>query len=240
MKIIPALDILNGKCVRLFQGQYSKVTSYFDDPISAAQHLEQQGALYLHVVDLNGAKSEQSENLGIIKKIISSTSLKIDFGGGIKSIKAAEKIFDLGVNQINIGTLAVTKQDSFKEILSTYGAEKIILSVDFKDRTIRTMGWLDNSQIDIFDFITQNIQIGVKNFMMTDISRDGTMSNSNFDMYKKVLNNFPEIKLIASGGISSTEDLDSLKKINCSGAVIGKAIYENKLNLSILLNNYAS
>jgi phosphoribosylformimino-5-aminoimidazole carboxamide ribotide isomerase len=240
MKIIPALDILNGKCVRLFQGQYSKVTSYFDDPISAAQHLEQQGALYLHVVDLNGAKSEQSENLGIIKKIISSTSLKIDFGGGIKSIKAAEKIFDLGVNQINIGTLAVTKQDSFKEILSTYGAEKIILSVDFKDRNIRTMGWLDNSQIDIFDFITQNIQIGVKNFMMTDISRDGTMSNSNFDMYKKVLNNFPEIKLIASGGISSTEDLDSLKKINCSGAVIGKAIYENKLNLSILLNNYAS
>jgi phosphoribosylformimino-5-aminoimidazole carboxamide ribotide isomerase len=240
MKIIPALDILNGKCVRLFQGQYSKVTSYFDDPISAAQHLEQQGALYLHVVDLNGAKSEQSENLGIIKKIISSTSLKIDFGGGIKSIKAAEKIFDLGVNQINIGTLAVTKQDSFKEILSTYGAEKIILSVDFKDRTIRTMGWLDNSQIDIFDFITQNIQIGVKNFMMTDISRDGTMSNSNFDMYKKVLNNFPEIKLIASGGISSSEDLDSLKKINCSGAVIGKAIYENKLNLSILLNNYAS
>lgn len=240
MKIIPALDILNGKCVRLFQGQYSKVTSYFDDPISAAQYLEQQGALYLHVVDLNGAKSEQSENLGIIKKIISSTSLKIDFGGGIKSIKAAEKIFDLGVNQINIGTMAVTKQDSFKEILSTYGAEKIILSVDFKDRTIRTMGWLDNSQIDIFDFITQNIQIGVKNFMMTDISRDGTMSNTNFDMYKKVLNNFPEIKLIASGGISSTEDLDSLKKINCSGAVIGKAIYENKLNLSILLNNYAS
>ena len=196
--------------------------------------------MYLHVVDLNGAKSEQSENLGIIKKIISSTSLKIDFGGGIKSIKAAEKIFDLGVNQINIGTLAVTKQDSFKEILSTYGAEKIILSVDFKDRTIRTMGWLDNSQIDIFDYITQNIQIGVKNFMMTDISRDGTMSNSNFDMYKKVLNNFPEIKLIASGGISSSEDLDSLKKINCSGAVIGKAIYENKLNLSILLNNYAS
>lgn len=235
MKIIPAIDLLDGKCVRLNQGNFDTQKVYHADPVEVAKQFESQGMQYLHLVDLDGARSKQIVNAQILSDIATETSLTIDFGGGIKSTSDAETAINCGADKINISSIAVEDKSLFIHWLETFGVDNIILSADCRDRNVATRGWQATSEIDIIDLIHSYEPQGLKQVVCTDINRDGMMQGPSVNLYKQVLNE-TDIDLIASGGVSSVNDLKELGKIGCSGAIIGKAIYEQKITMKQLRN----
>ncbi|CAN5517587.1 1-(5-phosphoribosyl)-5-[(5-phosphoribosylamino)methylideneamino]imidazole-4-carboxamide isomerase [soil metagenome] len=234
MKIIPAIDIIDGKCVRLTQGDYLQKTIYNENPLEVALQFEGIGIERLHLVDLDGAKSGAVVNYKVLEKIASKTKLKIDFGGGIKTNEAIKVVFESGAAIATIGSVAVKDQELFFSWLNKYGADKILLGADVKEEKIVISGWLEKTAISLFDFITENMNEGVCTVFCTDISKDGLLQGASVELYKKIIAQFPELNLIASGGVSALNDLDELKSIGCSAAIVGKAIYEGKITMKDL------
>lgn len=230
MRIIPAIDIIDGKCVRLSQGDYNTKKIYNENPLEVAKEFEDYGIQYLHLVDLDGAKSSQIINYKTLEQIANKTSLKIDFGGGIKSNDDIRIAFECGANQITGGSIAVQNPTLFNEWISQYGNQKIILGADAKDRKIATHGWLETSELDVIDFIREYQEKGIDYVICTDISKDGMLQGTSNELYKEILENV-NVKLIASGGVSSIDDLIKVKELGCEGAILGKAIYEGRIEL---------
>ncbi|HYG02845.1 MAG TPA: 1-(5-phosphoribosyl)-5-[(5-phosphoribosylamino)methylideneamino]imidazole-4-carboxamide isomerase [Chryseosolibacter sp.] len=235
MKIIPAIDIIKGKCVRLTQGDYSQAKIYNDDPLAVALDFEQAGIKYLHLVDLDGAKAGKVVNWNTIQNIAGNTSLNIDFGGGVKTNAEMQRLLSLGVKQINVGSIAVKNPTLVFEWLSNYGPDCILLSADVKDEIIVYHGWQQTSENDIYFFIQTFSEKGLQNVVCTDIGTDGMMRGPNLALYKKLIEEFPEMNIIASGGVSCMDDVRSLNTIGIHGVIIGKAIYEKKIKLSELV-----
>lgn len=233
MRIIPAIDIINGKCVRLTKGDYNTQKIYNENPLEIAKEFEDNGIQYLHLVDLDGAKSKHIVNHKILHEIATNTKLKIDFGGGLKSNEDLKIAFETGASQITGGSIAANDPTLFLEWLTIYGPEKIILGADCLNKKIATQGWLESSELDVIDFIKNYEQKNIKYVICTDISKDGMLQGSSNELYSEILNK-TKIKLIASGGVSSIQDLEILKKTGCEGAIIGKAIYEKKITLQEL------
>lgn len=233
MRIIPAIDLINGKCVRLTKGDYSTEKIYREDPLDAAKEFEDAGIEYLHLVDLDGAKSSRIINYKTLYKIASQTSLKIDFGGGLKSDEDLKIAFENGASQISGGSIAVKNPKLFQSWLTTYGSDKIILGADCKNRMIATQGWMVSSSLDVVDFIESYEKKGISYVVCTDISKDGMLEGTSNNLYKEILQK-TSVKLIASGGVSSINDLYRLKEMGCEGAIVGKAIYEKKITINDL------
>ncbi|AFL82121.1 1-(5-phosphoribosyl)-5-((5-phosphoribosylamino)methylideneamino) imidazole-4-carboxamide isomerase [Aequorivita sublithincola DSM 14238] len=246
MRIIPAIDIIDGKCVRLSKGDYSTKKIYNESPLEVAKQFEAHGIQYLHLVDLDGAKSKHIVNHKILEEIASQTKLKIDFGGGLKTDEDLKIAFECGANQITGGSIAVKNPETFKSWLKKFGSEKIILGADAKNEMVAISGWTENSNEELIPFILKYLEEGIRSVICTDISKDGMLQGPSFALYKKIITECqskrsPEstenaIKLIASGGISTFEELPKLAKIGCEGTIIGKAIYENRITLKQLEN----
>ena len=234
MQIIPAIDIIEGKCVRLTEGDYSRKTDYAISPLEMAKIYEGHGIERLHVVDLDGAKNGKVVNWKSIEEISNQTKLVLDFGGGVKSIDDVNRIKDLGVQYVTIGSIAVQQPDIFAQWLVTIGADNFLLGADVKDEKIMISGWQEASSIELFSFIDEYVKKGIRHIFCTDVSKDGKLEGPSFDLYKRLKDAFPSTHIIASGGISCLEDLHKLKASNCDGAIIGKAIYENKISLKQL------
>ena len=234
MRIIPAIDLIDGKCVRLSKGDYSTQKIYNESPLEVAKAFEAHGIDYLHLVDLDGAKSKHIVNYKTLEAIATKTTLKIDFGGGLKSNKDLEIAFECGANQITGGSIAVNDPKIFEEWIRSHGNEKIILGADFHGDYIATDGWLITSSYRLVDFVGNYQNKGIEYVICTDISKDGMLQGPSFDVYKNLLKEQPEIKLIASGGISAFEELPKLASMGCHGTIIGKAIYENRISLKEL------
>ena len=233
MRIIPAIDIIDGKCVRLTKGDYTTKKIYNENPLEIAKSFEDNGIQFLHVVDLDGAKSNRIINYKILEKLASKTTLAIDFGGGLKSEKDVEIAFESGAKQITGGSIAAKNRSEFVGWINRYGAEKVILGADCKDRKIATDGWLEESDTDVIEFIQSYEQNGIRDVISTDISKDGMLEGPSINLYKDILNQ-THINLIASGGVSNINDLYRLKDIGCSGVIIGKAIYEGRITMKEL------
>ena len=236
MRIIPAIDIIEGKCVRLSQGDYNKKTIYSSNPLEMAQRFEDHAINFLHLVDLDGAKSSKIINYKILEQIVLKTALKVDFGGGLKSIEDVKIAFESGASQITLGSIAVSDPKIFIELFEKYGKDKIILGADFLNNKIKINGWLNDSGNDLMDFLEYYILKGVKYVIPTDISKDGMLKGPSIEIYKDIIKSFKDVNLIASGGISTIKDLEKLKETGCEGAILGKAIYENKIELKSLMN----
>jgi phosphoribosylformimino-5-aminoimidazole carboxamide ribotide isomerase len=244
MRIIPAIDIIEGKCVRLTKGDYSTKKIYNENPLEVAKEFEAAGIEYLHVVDLDGAKASQIINYKVLEQIALKTTLKIDFGGGLKSNKDLEIAFNSGANQITGGSIAVKKSEVFKSWIEQYGSQKIILGADFYPDTsggkIATNGWQEESTLELIPFIADYQQKGIQYVICTDISKDGMLEGPSFEMYQNILDSChsegsdESLKLIASGGISTFDEIPKLAEMGCEGVIIGKAIYENKISLKQL------
>lgn len=234
MEIIPAIDIIDGKCVRLTQGDYEQKTIYNETPLEVALQFESIGIKRLHLVDLDGAKLGKVVNYKVLEKIASKTKLSIDFGGGIKTDDDIETVFNYGADLATIGSVAVKNRELFSSWIKKYGTEKIFLGADVKNEKIAVGGWLETTNISIFDFIEENLKEGIHHIFCTDISKDGLLQGPSIDLYKNIVVKFPSVNLTASGGVSKLTDLMELKQIGCSGAIIGKAIYENKITLNEL------
>ena len=233
MRIIPAIDIIDGKCVRLSKGDYSTKKIYNENPLEVAKEFEANGIQYLHVVDLDGAKSKQIVNHKILESIAVHTNLKIDFGGGLKSDKDVEIAFECGATQITGGSIAVHNPETFEQWMIKYGTEKIILGADCHNRKIATNGWLKESELDVLEFIKSYEEKGIQYVICTDISKDGMLAGASNELYKEIIAN-SGVKLIASGGVSKLEDLIQLKEMGCKGAILGKAIYEGNISVKEL------
>ena len=233
MRIIPAIDIIDGKCVRLTKGDYNTQKIYNDDPIEVAKEFEANGIQYLHLVDLDGARSKHIVNHKILHGITSKTSLKVDFGGGIKSDDDIRIAFENGAAQITGGSIAVQQPDIFQQWLDRYGSEKIILGADSNNRKIATHGWIQQSELDVVDFISDYAKQGIIYVICTDIQKDGMLQGTSNELYREIIEE-TGVKLIASGGVSSMDDLASLQQLGCDGAIIGKAFYEGKITLTQL------
>jgi len=233
-QVIPAIDIINGKCVRLTKGDYSKQVIYYKNPLDAAKAFENAGLQRLHLVDLDGAKAGSIKNIKVLENIAANTKLVIDFGGGIKTINDVSTIFNAGGTIVTVGSIAVLHPEIIEEWLLEFGAEKIMIGADVLYEQIKISGWLVDGGITIFEFIAKMLAVGAKNFLCTDISKDGMMKGPSVNLYKKILSQFPDINLVASGGVSSIEDVIALKHTGCNGAIIGKAIYEGKISLEEL------
>ena len=233
MRIIPAIDIIDGKCVRLTKGDYTTKKIYNENPLEIAKSFEDNGIQFLHVVDLDGAKSNRIVNYKILEKLVSKTTLAIDFGGGLKSEKDVEIAFESGAKQITGGSVAAKNRSEFVGWINRYGAEKVILGADCKDRKIATDGWLEESDTDVIEFIQSYEQNGIRDVISTDISKDGMLEGPSINLYKDILNQ-TQVKLIASGGVSNINDLYRLREIGCSGVIIGKAIYEGRITMKEL------
>lgn len=234
MDIIVAIDLIDGKCVRLIQGDFKRKKIYYKDPLDVALLLENHGISRLHLVDLDGAKKGKVVHWKILEKIAKSTHLIIDFGGGIHSEEDIRTVFENGGHMATVGSIAVKKPFLLKEWIDTYGGDKILLGVDVKNNKIATNGWTQFIDLPFWDFLQEKSNHGVKKIFCTDISRDGVLSGPSFFLYKKIIEEFPNIEFIASGGISNMDDVDKLFNLGCHGVIIGKAIYENKISLSNL------
>lgn len=235
MKIIPAIDIIDGKCVRLSKGDYSTKKIYNENPVEVAREFEYFGIKYLHLVDLDGAKSKHILNQKVLEDIAGSTSLHIDFGGGLKTEQDIEIAFNSGAKQITLGSIAVQNPEFCYRAIEKYGPEKIILGADCDNRKIKTSGWQEESNEDIIDFIVQYQEKGIRSTICTDISKDGMLEGPSTGLYIEILYK-TSVQLVASGGISGIMDVHKMKDIGCSGTIIGKAIYEGKISLQQLQN----
>lgn len=234
MTIIPAIDIIDGKCVRLTKGDYSKKTIYNEDPLEVALQFEAAGIKRLHLVDLDGAKAGEVKNWKVLEKIASKTKLVIDFSGGISTQKNLEITFDSGATFASIGSIAVKDEFTFSGWILAFGAEKFIIGTDVVKEKIVIKGWTEKTNIFVFDLIEKYKTKGVKQFFCTDVEKDGLLQGTAIDLYKKIINEHPSIDLIASGGITTLKELDELRQAGCDGAIIGKAIYENRISLKDL------
>ncbi|MET2984515.1 1-(5-phosphoribosyl)-5-[(5-phosphoribosylamino)methylideneamino]imidazole-4-carboxamide isomerase [Aureibaculum conchae] len=241
MRIIPAIDIIEGKCVRLSKGDYTTKKVYNESPLEVAKQFEGHGIQYLHLVDLDGAKASHIVNCKVLESIASKTNLKIDFGGGLKSDEDLKIAFESGANQITGGSIAVKNPETFKSWIQKYGANKIILGADAMDEKVAISGWQEESDKELIPFIHDYQKEGIEYVICTDISKDGMLQGPSFDLYEKILKDTSSIKLIASGGISTFNELPRLDELGCEGTIIGKAIYENRISLNELgkyiLNN---
>jgi phosphoribosylformimino-5-aminoimidazole carboxamide ribotide isomerase len=233
MKIIVAIDIIGGKCVRLTRGDFSTKKIYNEDPLEIALKIEGNGINYLHLVDLEGAKNKKIENIKVLEKIAWKTKLKIDFGGGLRSYEDLMTAFNAGARQVTTGSIAVTDPLLFMEWLTKLGQEKLILGADCIDRKVSTGGWLEKSDKEIISFISEYKSRGVKYAICTDIKKDGMLQGPSTTLYKEILDAV-KIKLIASGGISSIKDIEDVRQAGCEGVIIGKAVYEGKIGLNEL------
>jgi phosphoribosylformimino-5-aminoimidazole carboxamide ribotide isomerase len=234
MRIIAAIDIMDGKCVRLTQGNFGSVKTYDEDPVDMAKKFEDADLENIHIVDLDGAQQGAVVNWETLEDIRAKTALRIDFGGGVKTTEDVEALLDLNIERINVGSVAVREPEKFKEWIERFGADNFILSTDVKGNEIKVNGWQDKTGVTIFDMIKQYEPTGINHITCTDISADGTLKGPNFALYKKLLKRFPKMKITASGGVGSMEDLESLKYIGVHGVIIGKAIYEGKISLEEL------
>jgi phosphoribosylformimino-5-aminoimidazole carboxamide ribotide isomerase len=236
MRIIPAIDIIDGKCVRLSKGDYSTQKIYNENPLEVAKQFENYGIKYLHLVDLDGAKSTKIVNYKILEEIASKTNLKIDFGGGIKSNDDLKIAFECGATQITAGSIAVKNPDLLQKWIVEFGSNKIILGADANHEKIAVSGWEESSNLELIPFIKSYENKGLKQVICTDIAKDGMLEGPSFDLYKKIITQIPSIQLIASGGISKFNDIPKLEELGCEGAIIGKAIYEKKISLKNIEN----
>lgn len=236
MRIIPAIDIIEGKCVRLSKGDYNTKKIYNEKPLEVAKEFQDHGIEYLHLVDLDGAKSKHIVNHRVLEQIASKTNLKIDFGGGLKTDEDLKIAFDCGASQITGGSIAVKDPSIFKNWLKQFGSKKIILGADANNEKIAVSGWQEESDEELIPFIQNYKQEGVEYVICTDISKDGMLQGPSFNLYEKILSQVPNIKLIASGGISTFDELPRLAEMGCEGTIIGKAIYEGRISLKQLEN----
>lgn len=236
MEIIPAIDLIDGKCVRLTQGDYSQKTIYNENPLEVALAFEGVGITRLHLVDLDGAKAGRVINYKTVEQIASKTKLIIDFGGGIKTNDDIEAVFNYGASMASIGSIAVKNKALMQSWIETYGSNKLFLGADVKENFIAISGWLEMTRISLFDFLEAYTNLGIDQVFCTDISKDGLLQGPATELYKTILHTFPALRLTASGGISNINDLQELKQAGCYGAIIGKAIYENKITLEQLYN----
>ena len=234
MLIIPAIDIIGGKCVRLTKGDYRQVKLYSDDPVAVAQDFEQAGIRRLHVVDLDGAKARHVVNIETLKAITTVTGLEVDFGGGVKTRSDLDQVFAAGARQITAGSIAASNFDEVKKWFQIHGPDKIILGADVLDEQIMVSGWRESSGLDLYEFVASYTDLGLKYVICTDISKDGVLAGPSFELYEKLMTRFPRIHLIASGGVSGKDDLAKLKAQGLYGAIVGKAFYEGRLTLEEL------
>ena len=234
IELIPAIDIIEGQCVRLTKGDYDQKTVYRDSPAEVAKEFEEIGFKRLHVVDLDGAKSKHIVNSDVLHRITTDTQLIVDFGGGIKTDEDIEKAFTAGASKVTIGSIAVTNPDLFMGWLEKYGAERIILGADVRHGKISINGWKEDSSEDLLPFLKKYVDAGVKNVLCTEISKDGTLTGPAIELYQSMMTAYPELHLIASGGVSSIDDIKALEAAGIPAVVFGKAIYEGKINLNEL------
>lgn len=234
MQIIPAIDLIDGKCVRLTQGDYAQKTVYNENPLEVALQFQDAGLTRLHLVDLDGAKAGSVINLKTLDAIARNTNLEIDFGGGIKTDADLESVFSAGAAMAAIGSVAVKEPQKFLGWIDKFGAEKIFLGADVKYERIAVSGWLETTDVSVFSFLEDNVRNGIKNIFCTDVSKDGMLQGPAVELYKSIISKFPSIRLVASGGVSSVSDLEELKHAGLYGAIIGKAIYEGKIVLEDL------
>ena len=236
IELIPAIDIIDGQCVRLTKGDYNQKKVYNDDPLTVAKEFEKIGFKRLHMVDLDGARSKHIVNDEILRRVTAETSLIVDFGGGIKSEEDIVKAFESGASMITVGSIAVTQPELFIQWMEKYGPEKMILGADVRNGMISINGWKKDSQISLLSFLKQYVEAGVKNVLCTEISKDGTLQGPAVTLYKEIMSAYPKLHLIASGGVSRKEDIDELESEGIPAVVFGKAIYEGRINLKELLN----
>jgi len=235
MEIIPAIDLIDGKCVRLTQGDYSSKKEYHSDPLEVAKSFEQKGVRRLHLVDLDGAKAKKVINLSVLEQIAKNTKLIVDFGGGVRSDEDLEKVFGAGAQQVTCGSVAVKNPDLAEKWINKYGADKLILGADVKNEMIAVSGWEENTTLEIIPFLQRYFEMGFRKVICTDISKDGLLQGPSTELYQKIIAAFPGLNLIASGGVTTFEDVLKMKEIGAYGAIIGKAIYEGTLNLEEIL-----
>lgn len=236
IRIIPAIDIIDGKCVRLSKGNFKTKIIYNDNPLDVAKSFEDHGIEYLHLVDLDGAKSSRIINYKVLEEIATKTTLKIDFGGGLKSDEDLKIAFECGANQITGGSIAVKKPNVFLSWIEKFGTDKIILGADVNNEKIAISGWLEESQEDLIPFIQNYKSLGIQYVICTDINKDGMLEGPSFDLYRKIISQTNDLKLIASGGISEFDEIPKLAELGCEGVIIGKAIYEDRISLKQLEN----
>lgn len=234
IEIIPAIDLIEGKCVRLAQGDFSRKKIYSENPLEVARAFEASGLERLHIVDLDGAKLGKVTNLNVLEEIVGHTNLIVDFGGGIKTDEDIKSVFDAGANMASIGSIAVKNEEKFFEWLAHYGSEKILLGADVKNGNIAINGWQTETDLEILPFLKKYFARGVHQVFVTDVSRDGLLQGSANRLYADILEHLPRLHLIASGGVGSIDDIVELEKIGCAGVIVGKAIYEGKIKLKEL------
>lgn len=237
IELIPAIDLIDGKCVRLTKGDYNQKKIYNENPVEIAKGFEEMGFKRLHVVDLDGARSKHIVNVDVLRAITTETNLIVDFGGGIKSEEDIEKAFVNGASLVTIGSIAVTQPELFLKWLDQYGADKLILGADVKNGMISINGWKEDSTEELLPFLKKYIDHGVKNVLCTEISKDGTLQGPATSLYREIMVAYPQIHLIASGGVSSNEDIIALEQAGIPAVVFGKAFYEGKINIPELLTN---
>jgi len=236
VQIIPAIDIIGGKCVRLTNGDYSRQVIYDQEPLDAAKTFEDAGLERLHIVDLDGAKKRMIQNIDVLEKIAANTKLIIDFGGGIKTIEDVSRVFNAGASVVTIGSIAVRHPEIVEEWMMEFGAEKILIGADVLDGNIKISGWMEEGGITIMEFIGKMLALGATEIFCTDMSKDGMHRGRSIELYRKIITEFPMLKLIASGGVGNVQDILDLQLVGCKGVIIGKAIYEGKIKLSELSN----
>lgn len=234
MILVPAIDIINGQCVRLTKGDYDTKKVYNESPVEVAKAFEGAGLTHVHVVDLDGARAKHIVNAKVLEQIATQTSLQVDFGGGIKSETDLQTAFDCGASQVTLGSIAVSEPELVGEWLEKFGAEQLILGADAKNRRIATHGWEQDSGLDVIDFIKDYAQKGFEYVLCTDVAKDGMLAGPSLELYYEILEQLPELSLIASGGVTTMDDIYQCAELGCTAAIIGKAIYENKLSLKEL------
>lgn len=236
MEIIPAIDIIDGKCVRLTQGDYSLKKVYNEHPLEVALQFQDAGLRRLHLVDLDGARAKAVKNWKVLEDLATRTSLTIDFGGGLNSEKDVRIVFESGAQYATVGSIAVRNENELERWLLIFGANRFLLGADVKEKKIAIHGWTETSAIDLFDFIENYRSKGIEQIFCTDISKDGKLEGPATELYREVIGRFPDLYFIASGGVASIDDLETLASLPCSAAIVGKAIYENRISLADLRN----
>lgn len=234
MQIIPAIDLIDGKCVRLTEGDYAQKKIYNEDPLEVAKAFEGIGLMRLHLVDLDGAKAGEVVNWKVLEKIANQTALKIDFGGGIKKESTLKSVIDAGATYATIGSLAVNNRELFEEWIEQFGAEVFMLGADVYKEKIAIGGWVEKTNIDVYEFIKSYMNKGISQIFCTDIQKDGKLEGPSIELYKNIIEQCASLNLIASGGVSNMQDLKDLRKIGCKASIVGKAIYENRITLKEL------
>jgi phosphoribosylformimino-5-aminoimidazole carboxamide ribotide isomerase len=229
IEIIPAIDIIDGRCVRLSQGDYDQQKTYHEDPVAVAKDFERRGFRRLHLVDLDGARSGKVVNEKTLQEICRQTSLQVDFSGGISSETDVQRALEAGAAFISVGSIAVRQPEVFKSWIARFGAGKFLLGADVKDGVVVVRGWTESTKLDVFALIDDYVSTGISQVVCTDVSKDGMLAGPSFQLYEEILQSFPGLKLVASGGVSSISDIEKLEEIGCTGVIIGKAFYEGKL-----------